>query len=81
MAIEATPAEGRITTGRDAEVFLIGIDRPDKLNGFSLAMYRQLADAFTAMEHDDAARAPGFFHGRRDCGDCLHAPAVLPVDF
>lgn len=54
MATGTTPPEGRITTERDAEVFLIGIDRPKKLNGFSLAMYRQLADAFTAMERDDA---------------------------
>lgn len=51
-----TPAEGRVTTGRDADVFLIGIDRPKKLNGFSLSMYRQLAGAFSAMERDEAAR-------------------------
>jgi enoyl-CoA hydratase len=54
MGAEATPADGRITAERNAEVFLIGIDRPKKLNGISLAMYRQLADAFTAMERDDA---------------------------
>jgi enoyl-CoA hydratase/carnithine racemase len=57
MATDATPDEGRITKQRDAGVFLIGIDRPKKLNGFSLAMVRQLAEAFTAMERDDAVRA------------------------
>ena len=53
---DETPAEGRITTGRDGEIFLIGIDRPKKLNGFSLGMYRELVGAFTAMEKDDGAR-------------------------
>lgn len=64
MATGTTPAEGRITTEHDAEAFLIGIDRPHKLNGFSLAMYRQLTDAFTAMERDDAVRVGVLFaHG------------------
>ncbi len=61
MSAETTPAEGRITTGHDGDVFLIGIDRPRKLNGFSLAMFRQLAEAFTAMENDHAVRV-GLLH-------------------
>lgn len=61
MTEQPSPTEGRITTGRDAAVFLIGIDRPKKLNGFSLTMYRQLADAFTSMEQDPAARV-GLLH-------------------
>ncbi len=55
MADDA-PIEGRITTRRDGDVFVIGIDRPKKLNGFSLKMYRELAAAFTAMETDAGAR-------------------------
>ena len=51
-----TPADGRITTGRDGDIFLIGIDRPKKLNGFSLKMYRELIDAYGAMEKDATAR-------------------------
>ena len=56
MEQDETPAEGRITTGRDGDLFLIGIDRPKKLNGFSLKMYRELVDAYGAMEKDDTAR-------------------------
>ena len=56
MAADETPAEGRITTSRDGEIFLIGIDRPKKLNGFSLKMYRELIDAYGAMEQDNAVR-------------------------
>ncbi len=64
MKTQNTPAEGRITTERDADLFLIGIDRPKKLNGFSLSMYRQLADAFTEMEQDDSVRVGVLFaHG------------------
>ncbi len=61
MTANEAPAEGRITTQRDGEIFLIGIDRPKKLNGFSLKMYRELADAYAAMEKDDAARV-GLLH-------------------
>ncbi len=53
---DETPAEGRIATGRDGDIFLIGFDRPKKLNGFSLKMYRELVAAFTEMEKDDAVR-------------------------
>ena len=56
MAADETPAEGRITTRRDGEIFLIGIDRPKKLNGFSLKMYRELIGAYGAMEQDNAVR-------------------------
>ena len=56
MAPTGTPDEGRITTRSEDGLFLIGIDRPRKLNGFSLAMYRQLAAAFDALEADESAR-------------------------
>ena len=53
---EDAPPEGRITTQRDGDIFLIGIDRPMKLNGFSLKMYRELINAYGEMEKDDAVR-------------------------
>jgi enoyl-CoA hydratase len=56
VASDPAPDEGRITTARDGHVFLIGIDRPKKLNGFSLRMYRELIDAYGAMEQDGEAR-------------------------
>ena len=48
--------DGRITVARDGDIFLIGFDRPKKLNGFSLKMYRELVEAYGAMEADPAAR-------------------------
>ena len=51
-----TPDEGRITIDRDGDVILIGFDRPKKLNGFSLKMYRELHAAFTQMENDSEVR-------------------------
>jgi enoyl-CoA hydratase len=48
MAIEIT---------RDGPVATIRIARPDKLNALSLAMYRDLGDAFVAAAADDAVRA------------------------
>lgn len=50
-----TPADGRITSDREGHLFLIGIDRPRKLNGFSPKMLTEMAEAFTAFERDDNA--------------------------
>ena len=47
---------GRIRAELRGEVFLIGIDRPAKLNGFTPEMMRGLAQAYTAFEHQPAAR-------------------------
>jgi enoyl-CoA hydratase len=55
MTNDATPADGRITTERNGHVFLIGIDRPKKLNGFSPKMLTELAEAMTAFERDESA--------------------------
>ena len=49
------PADGRITTERIDRVFVIGIDRPKKLNGFSPKMLIELAEAIAAFEHDGEA--------------------------
>lgn len=47
--------DGRISTELRGRVFLIGIDRPAKLNGFSLKMLRELAEAYTAFEKNEEA--------------------------
>jgi len=49
------PPDGRITAQRLERIFAIGIDRPQKLNGFSPNMLIELAEAFTAFERDEAA--------------------------
>jgi enoyl-CoA hydratase/carnithine racemase len=52
-AAKATVADpGRITTERRGRLFLMGIDRPNKYNGFTPTMLMQLAEAYTAYERD-----------------------------
>lgn len=55
MSATPTPADGRITAERQGRIFLIGIDRPKKLNGFSPKMLVELAEAMTAFERDGEA--------------------------
>ncbi len=60
----ADPEVGRITRSRDGQVFLIGIDRPTKLNGFTPEMCRELAHAYSEFEDDQEARCAVLFsHG------------------
>jgi enoyl-CoA hydratase/carnithine racemase len=47
--------DGRISTEREGRVMQIGIDRPQKLNGFSAKMLSELAEAFTLLEGDAEA--------------------------
>jgi len=44
----------RITTEIDGRIFKIGLNRPDKMNAFDLRMLRELAEALTEYEDDDA---------------------------
>ena len=60
-----TPAEGRITTEQRGHVLLIGIDRPAKRNGFTPAMLRALAEAYTRLDDDPALRV-GLLHAHGD---------------
>ena len=47
---------GGIKVERRGPVFLIGLDRPQKLNGLSPKMLRELAEAYSAYEADADAR-------------------------
>lgn len=53
---EADAGEGRITTETRGALMLIAIDRPAKLNGFTPAMLRGLAEAYSKYENNGAAR-------------------------
>lgn len=53
---DATPPEGAIRIVREDQLFLIGIDRVAKYNGFSPEMVEQLAEAFDQFEKDADAR-------------------------
>ena len=48
--------DGRIATEKSGHIFLIVIDRPEKLNGFSVKMLSELGQAFSAMEDDSDIR-------------------------
>src|SRR5690606_2880044 len=49
---EPTPAEGRVTTRVHGRCLVMTIDRPAKYNGFTPTMLRELAAAYTRLEHE-----------------------------
>jgi len=51
-ANQAVADPGRIATERRERLFLIGIDRPKKYNGFTPKMLNELAEAYTEYEGD-----------------------------
>jgi len=52
---------GRIVTERNDHLFLIGIDRPQKYNGFTPKMCFELAEAYTDYEADKNLRCAVLF--------------------
>ena len=72
------PADGRITTALSDGLFLIGIDRPAKLNGFTPVMLRGLAQAYTAFEHESRARCAVVFAEGPHFTAGLDLPKVAP---
>lgn len=69
-----TASDGRITTEPRGHVLLIGIDRPAKRNGFTPAMLRALAEAYTRLDDDPALRV-GLLHAQ---GEHFTAGLDLP---
>jgi enoyl-CoA hydratase/carnithine racemase len=54
----------KITTEKRGHLFLIGVNRPEKMNAFDGEMLRALGDAFGALENDGDARVGVIFaHG------------------
>ena len=51
--VSARHADGRITTEQRGHIYLIGIDRPEKYNGFTPKMFTELADAYAELENND----------------------------
>jgi len=68
------PTEGRISTEVRGPVLLIGIDRPAKRNGFTPAMMRALAEAYTRLDDEPALRV-GLLHAH---GEHFTAGLDLP---
>ena len=71
-------SEGRITTELRERVFLIGIDRPAKLNGFTPKMLRELALAYTAFEREPDARCAVVYAYGPNFTAGLDLPKVAP---
>ena len=44
--------EGRITVEQRGRILLMGLDRPEKYNGFTPVMMRELTDAYTRLDED-----------------------------
>ncbi|PXY24669.1 enoyl-CoA hydratase/isomerase family protein [Prauserella muralis] len=63
---------GGISFERDGAVAIIRFDRPDKLNALTLAMYEELAAAFTEVR-DDESLAVAILTGRGDSAFCVGA--------
>lgn len=74
MNTSATPTDGRITTEPRGHVLLICIDRPAKRNGFTPAMLRALAEAYTRLDDEPALRV-GLLHAH---GEHFTAGLDLP---
>jgi len=72
------PTEGRITTELVDGLFLIGIDRPAKLNGFTPAMLRGMAQAYTRYEREPEARCAVVFAEGANFTAGLDLPKVAP---
>ena len=73
-SVVETASDGRIVTEKRGRVFIIKLDRPKKLNGFSTKMIQQLAAAYTAFENDSEAWA-GLL-----CAEGPHFTAGLQLD-
>ncbi|OWU85655.1 hypothetical protein ATO6_01625 [Oceanicola sp. 22II-s10i] len=62
-AAERDP-DGQISVERRGSILLIGLDRPEKLNGLTPTMFRQLQDAYELLDEDDDLRCGVVFgHG------------------
>jgi enoyl-CoA hydratase len=78
MTEQSNPAEGRITTELSDGLFLIGIDRAAKLNGFTPVMLRGMAQAYTRYENEPEARCAVVFAEGANFTAGLDLPKVAP---
>lgn len=57
MANTPDPTLDTVTLERDGHVLVMGLNRPEKLNAFTVAMLADLARAYALLERDDTLRA------------------------
>jgi enoyl-CoA hydratase/carnithine racemase len=73
------PPEGRIVCEARGPLLLMQIDRPAKRNGFTPAMYAQLAEAYTRLDDDPALRV-GLLHAAGEHFTAgLDLPSFVPL--
>jgi enoyl-CoA hydratase/carnithine racemase len=71
--------EGSIDLEVQDGVLLIGINRPNKRNGFTPKMYRELGEAYTRLDDDPALRV-GVLHAMGDHFTAgLDLPTIAPL--
>lgn len=78
-AVPASHPDGEILTRREGSVFVIGLNRPAKLNGFTPKMLRELAAAYTAFEQDAGARVALLYAEGPHFTAGLDLPKVAPL--
>ena len=78
MTEKPDQSEGRITSELQDGLFLIGIDRPAKLNGFTPLMLRGMAQAYTRYEMEVEARCAVVFAEGANFTAGLDLPKVAP---
>jgi enoyl-CoA hydratase/carnithine racemase len=71
-------ADGRITRALADGLYLIGIDRPAKLNGFTPQMMRELGEAYTAFEREPEARCALVYAEGANFTSGLDLPKMAP---
>ncbi len=71
--------DGEIITRREGEIFVIGLNRPAKYNGFTPKMLREMAAAFTAFEADAGARVALLYAEGKHFTAGLDLPKVAPL--
>lgn len=75
----ATHPEGAITCEAHKGVLMIGINRPDKRNGFTPKMLNELAEAYTRLDDETGLRV-GVLHGYGDHFTAgLDLPSIAPL--
>lgn len=72
-------SDGEILTRREGAIFLIGLNRPAKLNGFTPKMLKELAAAYTAFERDADARVAVLYAEGAHFTAGLDLPKVAPL--
>ena len=71
--------DGRILVEQRGHLLLIGIDRPEKRNGFTPKMFGELAAAYTRLEHAEDVRC-GVLHALGDHFTAgLDMPKIAPL--